>query len=98
MNSTEIDVLDHEKNVEAAKTNTVLPLCQTVKRTLENYIKQLDGDVPNNFYDMVIREIEKPLFEVIMTYANGNQSKAADALGISRGTLRKKLKEYELDD
>jgi len=43
-----------------------------------------------------MREVERPLFETVMDYADGNQSEAADILGINRGTLRKKLKSYKL--
>jgi len=47
-----------------------------------------------NVYDMVLGEVEKPLLEVVMKHTKGNQSNAAKALGLSRGTLRKKLKIY----
>ena len=45
---------------------------------------------------LVIGEVEKPLFRAVLTYTNGNQSEAAEILGINRGTLRKKLKDYKL--
>jgi len=41
-------------------------------------------------------EVEKPLFRTVLEYAGGNQSLAAEILGINRGTLRKKLKTYKL--
>lgn len=68
----------------------------SVKQSLEDYFKQLDGTPPNDFYALLMAQIEPPLLESIMTYAQGNQSKAAELLGISRGTLRKKLKQYKL--
>ena len=46
--------------------------------------------------ELVMREVEKPLFRTVMEYADGNQSQAAEILGINRGTLRKKLKTYKL--
>lgn len=99
MNSLEPAVLDFDETmVSSTNVNTVLPLRQTVKFTLENYLKQLDGNLPNNLYDLVMQQLEKPLFEVIISYTKQNQSKAAELLGISRGTLRKKLKQYQLDD
>lgn len=74
------------------------PLRQHVKKALENYFSHLDGHDPVDLYDMVLEEIEIPLLEAIMLYTKGNQSKAAILLGISRGTLRKKLKQYHMLD
>jgi Fis family transcriptional regulator len=56
----------------------------------------MDGDQPENLYDMVLRQIEEPMLELVMQYVDGNQSRAADCLGLNRGTLRKKLKAYNL--
>ena len=60
------------------------------------YLKDLDGETPSNLYEKVLYEIEKPLFSTIMDHCENNQSKAATCLGINRGTLRKKLKQYEI--
>ena len=51
---------------------------------------------PTSVYDMVLREVERALLEVVMQQTNGNQSRAAEVLGINRNTLRKKLKLYKL--
>ncbi len=67
-----------------------------VRRTLNRYFRDLDGEVPHAVYDMVIRCAEKPMLEVVMKQANGNQTTAADILGINRNTLRRKLTDYEL--
>ena len=72
------------------------PLRQHVKQALANYFSQLDGQDPVDLYQMVLEEIEVPLLEAIMSFTNGNQSKAAILLGLSRGTLRKKLKQYNM--
>jgi len=56
----------------------------------------LDGEVPQNVYDMVLQCIEIPLLETVMQHAKGNQSKAAEILGLNRNTLRKKLAQYNL--
>lgn len=77
--------------------NQYKPLRDCVIIALNNYFKQLNGTVPSELYDMVIGEVEMPLIETVMHYVNGNQSKASEYLGISRGTLRKKLKRYGLD-
>lgn len=74
------------------------PLRECVKQALGNYFSHLDGHMPANLYDLVLEEIEIPLLEVVMNYVRQNQCKAAILLGISRGTLRKKLKQYNLDN
>ncbi len=71
-------------------------LRDSVKSTVEAYLKQLDGHPAGQLYDMFLQEVETPLLEAVMTYVRGNQSKAAELMGINRGTLRKKLKMYGL--
>lgn len=71
-------------------------LSDSVKHSLQQYLKDLDGDHPDNLYDMVLQQVEQPLFKMVMDYVGGNQSRAAECLGINRGTLRKKLKQYDL--
>jgi len=67
-----------------------------VRETLTQYFKDLDGAEPHSLHDMVIRTVEKPLLDVVMQQAGGNQSKAAEWLGINRNTLRRKLLEHQL--
>lgn len=67
-----------------------------VKNSLAQYFNDLDGQQASNVYDMVVLAVEKPLFETVMTYAAGNQSQAAEMLGINRNTLRKKLQLHGL--
>ena len=69
-------------------------LRSSVQQSLENYFAQLDGQTPANLYSMVLAEVEKPLLNMVLKLTNGNQSKAAIILGISRGTLRKKMAIY----
>src|SRR6202166_1088354 len=73
-----------------------LPLRSHAERALSDYFTSLNGHRPAHLYDMVLREVEEPLFRVVLDYAEGNQSRAAVILGINRGTLRKKLKELGL--
>src|SRR3984893_11594052 len=73
-----------------------LPLRNHAERALSDYFTSLNGHRPAHLYDMVLREVEEPLFRVVLEYAEGNQSRAAVILGINRGTLRKKLKELGL--
>ena len=64
---------------------------------LDQYFTDLSGENPNGVYDMVIQSVEKPLLLYVMNFAEGNQSKAADILGLNRNTLRKKLKQHKID-
>lgn len=63
---------------------------------LETYFESLNGDRPGDLYDLVIGEVERPLFKAVLDYTQGNQSQAAGILGLNRGTLRKKLRFYSL--
>jgi Fis family transcriptional regulator, factor for inversion stimulation protein len=73
-----------------------LPLRNHAERALSDYFMSLNGHHPAHLYDLVLREVEEPLFRVVLDYAEGNQSRAAGILGINRGTLRKKLKQLGL--
>jgi Fis family transcriptional regulator len=82
------------KELKAAKTGK--PLRIHTEDALQVYFKTLNGDRPGELYDLVMGEVEEPLFRAVMDYTQGNQSQAAGILGINRGTLRKKLKTYSL--
>jgi Fis family transcriptional regulator len=73
-----------------------IPLRNHTEQALSSYFDSLNGHRPGRLYDLVMREVELPLFQAVMDYADGNQSRAATILGINRGTLRKKLREYGL--
>jgi Fis family transcriptional regulator, factor for inversion stimulation protein len=73
-----------------------LPLRNHAERALSDYFTSLNGHRPAHLYDLVLREVEEPLFRAVLDYAQGNQSRAAGILGINRGTLRKKLKQFGL--
>ena len=62
-----------------------------VRSNLQRYINDLQGQEPNNMYDMLLRVVEAPLLELVMEHTQHNQSKAAQWLGLNRNTLRKKL-------
>jgi len=75
------------------------PLCSCIDSALERFFIDLDGhQPPQDLYQMVISEVELPLLKAVMAYARGNQSKAAEVLGINRSTLRKKLEKYDLNE
>ena len=67
-----------------------------IRESLETYFKDLRGAEPHAVYDMVMQVVEKPLLDVVMQRAEGNQSRAAEWLGINRNTLRRKLVEHKL--
>jgi Fis family transcriptional regulator, factor for inversion stimulation protein len=71
-------------------------LGEVVRRSLERYFKDLDGAKPAAIYDMVLRNVEKPLLETVLDQADGNQTVAARMLGINRNTLRKKMEEHKI--
>jgi Fis family transcriptional regulator len=74
------------------------PLHDSVRQSLENYLTQLKGQLPSNLYELILAEVEAPLLSAVMEYTKNNQSRAAIVLGLSRGTLRKKLKMYGMLD
>jgi Fis family transcriptional regulator, factor for inversion stimulation protein len=69
---------------------------ECIKLSVEGYFRDLKGVEPHDIYDMVLRAVEKPMLEVVMGETAGNQSMAADWLGINRNTLRKKLLEHKI--
>jgi Fis family transcriptional regulator, factor for inversion stimulation protein len=73
-----------------------MPLRTMTADALSSYFASLNGHRPGQLYDLVLREVEEPLFRAVLDYSAGNQSRAAEILGINRGTLRKKLKTYGL--
>jgi len=85
-------------DTEAAATEAnPNPLRACVKTMMEDYFNDMAGHQIGDIYEMVLNEVEQPLLASVMQYTRGNQSKAAELLGINRGTLRKKLKKHDLD-
>jgi Fis family transcriptional regulator len=73
------------------------PIRRSVQSALELYLGDLDGHQVNDLYHMVLGEVEPALLNVVMQHVDGNQTQAAEMLGITRATLRKKLKQYGLE-
>lgn len=70
-------------------------IAREVRKALKDYFRDLDGQPPcRGIYDMVIRCVEKPLLEIVLDHAGGNQTRAAELLGINRNTLRKKMQQH----
>lgn len=70
------------------------PLHICVSKSLEEYFKNLEDEISNDVYQMVMDEVEPALLRVVMQHSKQNQTKAAKILGINRSTLRKKLNLY----
>ncbi len=79
-----------------AKTTPTAPLSAQVRTAVNHYLEQLDGVNATGLHALVLAEVEKPLFEATLKHSGYNQTKAAQILGISRSTLRKKLELYNL--
>ena len=69
-------------------------IARCVRRAMDGYFRDLDGEKPCAIYDMVISSVEKPLIEVVLHRVSGNQTLAAQLLGMNRNTLRKKIRVY----
>lgn len=67
-----------------------------VRASVEQYFKDLRGTEPDALHALYIAALEKPLLQVVMQHAEGNQSRAAEWLGINRNTLRRKLQDHDL--
>jgi len=94
------DITNNDSNIiinnNDNQTQEISQLSHAVKHSIRRYLYELDGAQPNNMYELVLKQIEQPLFEAILEHTKGNQSRAADLLGLNRGTLRKKLRCYNL--
>ena len=78
------------------KINGHNAIAEAVEKSLNEYFFHLDGEPADDIYKMVMDNVEKSLFTNVMQRAEGNQTQAADMLGINRTTLRNKLKAHRL--
>jgi Fis family transcriptional regulator len=69
---------------------------ECIRASLEQYFEDLRGTEPHEVHDMILAAVEKPMLDVVMKHADGNQSRAAEWLGINRNTLRRKLLDHKL--
>jgi len=83
-----------EQEVSAELNQQIIRNC--VEQAMRNYFSHLDGHDAADVYEMVLAEVEVPLLQVVLEYTRNNQSRAAEVLGLNRGTLRKKLKQYNM--
>jgi len=91
-------MLKSKKNSPAASRAALkeMPLRQHTEAALGAYFEKLNGHRPAGLYALVLREVEEPLLQAVMRHTEGNQVRAAEVLGINRGTLRRKLEGYGL--
>ena len=90
--------MQHRKKYESkSEANREDELSLTVRKVMRQYFKDLDGEKASGIYDMVVLAVKKPMLEVVMFQAQGNQTRAAELLGMNRNTLRKKLQQHGLD-
>ena len=66
-------------------------ISECMERHLAQYFRDLEGQDAVNVYHMVLMQVEKPMLVYVMERCEGNQSKAAEILGLNRNNLRKKL-------
>lgn len=71
-------------------------LHDAVTRAVRNYLETLDDQTTTGFYELVLSQVEAPLLREVMQHTRNNQTRASNMLGLNRGTLRKKLKQYQL--
>lgn len=83
--------------IKEAKPEQESELSACVRRVMRQYFHDLEGEKPGPVYDMVIASVEKPLIEVVLQVAAGNQTRAAEILAINRNTLRKKMTTYRIE-
>ncbi|MBF7731055.1 DNA-binding transcriptional regulator Fis [Pseudomonas sp. N040] len=89
------DDLDLKQHM-ATSGNEGQTLRGSVVKSLHDYFANLEGASVSDLYNLVLSEVEAPLLESVMNFVKGNQTKASEMLGLNRGTLRKKLKQYDL--
>jgi Fis family transcriptional regulator, factor for inversion stimulation protein len=87
---------DAKSTANNTATNQGQSLRGCVEQAMDNYFKHLDGQDVSDVYEMVMAEVEAPMLEIVLKYTRHNQTRAAQVLGLNRGTLRKKLKQYGL--
>ncbi len=76
---------------------TVASLREAVDLFVRRYLDEMDGELSTDFYELVLSEVEGPLLQAVMEYTRHNQTRAAQMLGLNRGTLRKKLRTNGVD-
>lgn len=90
------DLAGLDSSLQPSATLAERPLREAVEAAMRRYFDHLDGGTVTDLYTMVMAEVEAPLLASVLEYTQGNQTRAAEMLGLNRGTLRKKLKQHDL--
>ena len=90
-------LLNRDEGINQQLPGEEIPLSEFVERALKQYLLQMDGHPVSRLYALVIQEVEKPLIQTVLDYTQHNQTRAAQILGVSRSTLRKKIVQYRLE-
>ena len=74
------------------------PLCLNafVGRVVRQYLEDMGSTPPDNLFQVILTEVERPMIQAVLEHTGGNQSQAAELLGITRATLRSRIKRYQL--
>ncbi|TJY65231.1 Fis family transcriptional regulator [Sinimarinibacterium sp. CAU 1509] len=83
--------------MSSLRSSDIKPLGHSVQDSLDDFFRTLNGHAPKNLYDLFLDQVEPPLLLATLRYCFGNQSRAAEMLGLNRATLRKKLKQHKID-
>jgi Fis family transcriptional regulator, factor for inversion stimulation protein len=97
MNAAKKKTKQKARKVKAKPTSNPNCLGDNVKAAIERYFKDMDGHEPSNLHELVMSQVEKPLIECVIDNSRGNISRAAQLLGLNRGTLRNRMQKYDLD-
>jgi Fis family transcriptional regulator len=79
------------RSLQIAAASRSDPLSKCVEQALADYLDNMAGHTISDLYELVLEEVERPLFETVLNHTNGNLSRAAKILGMTRATLRKRL-------
>ena len=82
---------------QPSEATTVASLREAVDTFVRRYLDEMEGETGTDFYPLVLAEVEAPMLQAVMEYTRHNQSRAAQMLGLNRGTLRKKLRQYSIE-
>jgi len=82
--------------MSSLRSSDIKPLGHSVSECLDDFFRTLNGHAPKNLYDLFLDQVEPPLLKSTLRYCHGNQSRAAEMLGLNRATLRKKLKQHKI--
>ncbi|MGD2130580.1 MAG: helix-turn-helix domain-containing protein [Lysobacterales bacterium] len=85
-----------DRQQSAVEADHPIPLRQNVKQAIRRYLEDMGCSQPECLYRMLMAEVEPPLIEEVLRYTQGNQSKTAKILGMTRNTLRAKLLRYDI--